>query len=248
MNRISFTEEIDKTRLSVSQITCWCMTIALHQAFGIGKTRLERVHTRMIELEEENSQLMVKQGKAAAAAARKAWFTGICDAEFRVPLLRAPRGNREKQLAMAGNNGASIAWQVYGRACVEVLGFGSERMKRLKEESWKNYQQFNAWAHEDLDWAMEKIRRCAEDALQSELVVLEDDGSGAKQAEREFAQMQWDHTQLKLSAAAASSNAAANHVVMQSEASIQRALEASLRETLESSLRMPSNIGLPVRR
>lgn len=108
MNRMNIAEEIDKTRLLVSQITCWCMTIALHQAFGVGKMRLDRVHTRMIELEEENSQLMVRRGKAAAAAAREAWFAGICGTEFRVPLLRAPRGNREKQLVMAGNNGASL--------------------------------------------------------------------------------------------------------------------------------------------
>ena len=38
----SFQTEMDDTQQAVSQIVCLCTTIALHQEFGVGKTRLDR--------------------------------------------------------------------------------------------------------------------------------------------------------------------------------------------------------------
>ena len=53
--RKSFQAEMDGTQQAISQIVCWCTTIALHQEFGVGKTRLDRITDRMNELEEQNS-------------------------------------------------------------------------------------------------------------------------------------------------------------------------------------------------
>ena len=39
----SFQTEMDDTQQAVSQIVCLCTTIALHQEFGVGKTRLDRI-------------------------------------------------------------------------------------------------------------------------------------------------------------------------------------------------------------
>ena len=41
----SFQTEMDDTQQAVSQIVCLCTTIALHQEFGVGKTRLDRIQT-----------------------------------------------------------------------------------------------------------------------------------------------------------------------------------------------------------
>ena len=43
----SFQTEMDDTQQAVSQIVCLCTTIALHQEFGVGKTRLERIKARI---------------------------------------------------------------------------------------------------------------------------------------------------------------------------------------------------------
>jgi len=169
-----FQVEMDRTQTDVGQITCWCITIALHQEFGVGHSRIGRVAARMNELEDRNAGVMLAKGTRAADAIREKWFDGICDPNFRVPLLRAPRGRREEQLTMAGNQAASIAWQIYAKACMDVLGFGAQRLERLKTESWKNYEQFNQWAHDDgLDVALEMLKRCAEAAMQEELKVME---------------------------------------------------------------------------
>ena len=42
-----FEAEMDDTRQAVGQIVGLCTTIALHQEFGVGKTRLERIKARI---------------------------------------------------------------------------------------------------------------------------------------------------------------------------------------------------------
>lgn len=185
--KTAFQVEMDRTGTDVGQITCWCITIALHQEFGVGHSRIGRVAARMNELEDRNAGVMLAKGTRAADAIREAWFDGICDPNFRVPLLRAPRGRREQQLTMAGNTAASIAWQIYAKACMDVLGFGSQRLERLKTESWKNYEQFNQWAHDDgLDVALEMLKRCAEAAMQEELMIMPDDTEQTREVHQEI--------------------------------------------------------------
>lgn len=59
-------------------------------------------------------------------------------------------------------------------ACVQELGFGADRLNRLYAEMRHNYEQLNEWGKTDgLDVAMEKLRRCACDALQTEDIVVE---------------------------------------------------------------------------
>lgn len=94
--------------------------------------------------------------------------------EFRVPALRTPRTRREQQLKMVGDRAATMAWQLMALACVQELGFGAERLNRLYAEMRHNYEQLNEWGKTDgLDVAMEKLRRCACDALQTEDIVVE---------------------------------------------------------------------------
>lgn len=70
--------------------------------------------------------------------------------------------------------GACTAWQLMALACVQELGFGADRLNRLYAEMRHNYEQLNEWGKTDgLDVAMEKLRRCACDALQTEDIVVE---------------------------------------------------------------------------
>lgn len=171
----SFQTQMDRTGTDAGQITCWCITIALHQVFGVGRKRLDQISDRMTELENENMALLLSDGTRKADALRESWLDGYCDPTFRVPMLRAPRGRKEQQLKMAGDSAASIAWQIYAKGCIDVLHFGSQRLEKLKTESWKNYEQFNGWANRDgLEVALEMLKRCAEDALQDKLKIVED--------------------------------------------------------------------------
>lgn len=95
--------------------------------------------------------------------------------EFRVPALRAARNRREQQLKIVGDRAATMAWQLHARACMEVLGFGPDRLNRLYDERRHNYDQMNTWGKEDgIDVAMERMRKCACDALKTDDIVVED--------------------------------------------------------------------------
>lgn len=87
--KMDLAAEIDLTQDSVVQLTSWCGQIALHELWGLGRTRLDRLN-------------------------------------------------------------------------------------RLYAEMRRNYEQLNEWGKEDgIDVAMEKLRRCACDALQTEEIVVE---------------------------------------------------------------------------
>lgn len=170
----SFQTEMDDTQQAVSQIVCLCTTIALHQEFGVGKTRLDRITDRIHDLEDQNTEVIMtpdangRPSKARAEAIRESWLAGYVTSDYRIPMLRAPRGRKEQQYQIAGNKAARIAWQIYAKAVIDILHYGPERLERLRKESHANYEQLNQWAHEDgLDVAMEKLRRCAADAMQA---------------------------------------------------------------------------------
>ena len=176
----SFQTEMDDTQQAVSQIVCLCTTIALHQEFGVGKTRLDRITDRIHDLEDQNTEVIMtpdangRPSKARAEAIRESWLAG-------------------QQDQIAGNKAARIAWQIYAKAVIDILHYGPERLERLRKESHANYEQLNQWAHEDgLDVAMEKLRRCAADAMQApDLEVTDIDGSkDAAEVDKEFRKQQ----------------------------------------------------------
>ena len=180
--KMSLSAEMDLTQDSVVQLTCWCGQIALHELWGLGRTRLDRI-TRRKELLGSQSLAVVmqpdKNGMPQTEKARRLRAEAIpkgVPTEFRVPALRTPRTRREQQLKMVGDRAATMAWQLMALACVQELGFGADRLNRLYAEMRHNYEQLNEWGKTDgLDVAMEKLRRCACDALQTEDIVVENE-------------------------------------------------------------------------
>lgn len=176
---MNFEKQMDDARTEAAQITCWCLTIALHQDFGVGASRLEKLAAKINELEDANILTMMQHGTREADEQRIGWMQGKTETSFQVPLIRAPRGRKEQQLRMARDDAASTAWQVYAAACIAYLGFGPERLERLRQTGRDNYAQFNCWAQENgIEVAMEWLKRCAEDALKEECRVVDNDESG----------------------------------------------------------------------
>ena len=146
-----FETEMDDTRQAVGQIVCLCTTIALHQEFGVGKTRLERIKARIDELENQNTEVIMtpdangRPSKDKAEAIRENWLAGCVSSDYRIPMVRMPRGRKEQQYRMAGDRAAKIAWQIYAKAVIDVLHYGPDRLERLRKESHANYEQLNKW-------------------------------------------------------------------------------------------------------
>ena len=96
-----FETEMDDTRQAVGQIVGLCTTIALHQEFGVGKTRLERIKARIDELENQNTEVIMtpdaygRPSKDKAEAIRESWLAGYVSSDYRIPMVRLPRGRKE---------------------------------------------------------------------------------------------------------------------------------------------------------
>lgn len=171
---MDFQQKMDETRGAVSQITCWCALIALHQEFGVGAERLNRIQDELVNVQEEYSNRLVKDGSRGADIWLRDQVAGRGPVEFRIPMMRAPRGRKEQQLRMVGNESASIAWQMYALSCIRVLGYGEIRITRLHEEARKNYDQVNGWTKEGgLEYAFAQICKCAKLALREDLEVID---------------------------------------------------------------------------
>lgn len=176
--KMNLRQELDLTRDGTAEMTRWCIIIALHQCFGVGKDRLNRIELRAEELGLESLNIaMQANGKGMPStdqsrAMRDNWMPEGVEPEFRVPVLRAPRTRREQQLRMAGDVAASMVWTLYAKACMELLGYGAGRLNRLKQAALANYRQVNEEGRADgLDVAMEHLRRCACDALQTDDIL-----------------------------------------------------------------------------
>ena len=193
-NKMSLTTELDLTREGTAEMTRWCILIALHQSFGIGAARLNKILARAEKLGQESLDVAMTVNDRGmpstdrSLALRRSWMPEGVDPDFRVPVLHSPRTRRQEQLRMAGNVAASMVWTLCAEACIEELGFGAVRLNRLKEEALANYRQINEEGHTDgLDVAMEHLRRCAEDALKEEVTVDDQpDEDRVRQSERDY--------------------------------------------------------------
>ena len=171
---MTFERQMDETRGATAQITCWCALIALHQEFGVGADRLNRIQDDLEKIQDLYSGKLAESGSKAADK----WLCGQINdrgpLDFRVPVLRAPRKRKEQQLRMAGDSAASIAWRMYELAVIRVLGYGKTRLTRLLDESRKNYAQVNGWAKEGgMEYAFSQICKCAKLALREDLEVID---------------------------------------------------------------------------
>ena len=171
-NKMSLMTELDLTREGTAEMTRWCILIALHQSFGIGAARLNKILARAEKLGQESLDVAMTVNDRGmpstdrSLALRRSWMPRNVDPDFRVPVLRSPRTRREEQLRMAGDVAAGMVWTLCAKACMDELGFSTERLLRLKEEALANYRQVNEEGHADgLDVAMEHLRRCAQAAL-----------------------------------------------------------------------------------
>ena len=193
-NKMSLMTELDLTREGTAEMTRWCILIALHQSFGIGAARLNKILAWAEKLGQESLDVAMTVNDRGmpstdrSLALRRSWMPEGVDPDFRVPVLHSPRTRRQEQLRMAGNVAASMVWTLCAEACIEELGFGAVRLNRLKEEALANYRQMNEEGHTDgLDVAMEHLRRCAEDALKEEVTVDDQpDEDRVRQSERDY--------------------------------------------------------------
>lgn len=63
--KMNLAAEIDLTQDSVVQLTCWCGQIALHELWGLGRVRLDRITRRQEQLGSESLAVVMAAGRRA---------------------------------------------------------------------------------------------------------------------------------------------------------------------------------------
>lgn len=123
-NKMSLTTELDLTREGTAEMTRWCILIALHQSFGIGAARLNKILARAEKLGQESLNVAMTVNDRGmpstdrSLALRRSWMPRNVDPDFRVPVLRSPApGGKSScgwratwQLAWSGRSAPKPAW------------------------------------------------------------------------------------------------------------------------------------------
>ena len=93
-NKMSLTTELDLTREGTAEMTRWCILIALHQSFGIGAARLNKILARAEKLGQESLDVAMTVNDRGmpstdrSLALRRSWMPEGVAPDFRVPVLR----------------------------------------------------------------------------------------------------------------------------------------------------------------
>ena len=69
--KLNLTQEMDLTREGTAEMTRWCIIIALHQCFGVGKDRLNKLENRAEELGYESMSWAMDRLRRCAEDALK---------------------------------------------------------------------------------------------------------------------------------------------------------------------------------
>lgn len=156
------------------------MTIALHEVFGLGRERLEKVNKRRNEVNGEVLRIMAKCGRPLEATQNaEAWLRSRMPQgtpwELLIPNAKGvAKTHTELKIKGAVDEAATLEWRVYAVACAEVLGFRAARMNRLYDATMDNYRQLNQWVLEEgVDVALEWFRRAAAQGYGTKVEVLD---------------------------------------------------------------------------
>ena len=148
-------QEREDQRDRSAQLFMWCIVVSMHQDDGIGASRLLRACNEMDAFEKKYQTAILYGSSKNATDAMRENIKGICDFEVRLPV--------------------EIAWLVMAATCHETFGYGRDRLARLKQNSMNNYKQYLEWEKEDKDLALDRLRRCVQDALKEDLRVTDTD-------------------------------------------------------------------------
>lgn len=178
--KMSLENRITLAQNNAIDFTHACMTIALHEVFGLGRERLQKVDKRRNEVNGEVLRIMAECGRAHEARRNaEAWLRSRMPEgtpwELLIPNAKGvAKTHTELKIKGAVDEAATLEWRVYAVACAEVLGFRAARMNRLYDATMDNYRQLNQWVLEEgVDVALEWFRRAAAQGYGTEVEVLD---------------------------------------------------------------------------
>lgn len=136
-------ERVEKNREAAGHVISLCFMVALHDSYGIGKDRLDRV------INSANGALerfaVNKRGVGMERAKKKLneELEGLLTEHFVLPASKAPKSNRDWALLGERREAAEIVVKCYALGARQALGFGVERLNETVRATEDVFRQFN---------------------------------------------------------------------------------------------------------
>lgn len=144
-------QRVEKNREAAGHVISLCFMVALHDRYGVGKDRLDRVVNAANGALERFT--INKRGVGMERAKKKLneELEGLLDGNFVLPATKPPKTNREWVMLGEQRDAADIVVKCYALGTREALGFGAERLNGTVKATEAVFREFAEWA-EGGDW------------------------------------------------------------------------------------------------
>lgn len=134
-------ERLDDHREETGNVLIVCILAAIYDKYGIGEMRLRRVVDCANEFSAKYALDKQVRGEGQAKAGLTAAVQQIMP-PFLLPALSAPKTEREAVQLAARREAADTVMKIYVQAMHKALGFGTDRVAVVVEETENNFRQF----------------------------------------------------------------------------------------------------------
>lgn len=144
-------QRVQENREAAAQVIALCFLVGLHDRYGTGKERLDRVQNAA---NGELDRFTLNKRAVGMERAKKKLneeLEGLYDGNFVLPVTKTPKTNRDWALLGEQRDAADIVVKCYALGTRKALGFGAERLAGAIKATEEVFREFASWA-EGGDW------------------------------------------------------------------------------------------------
>lgn len=139
-------QRAEENRAAAAHVISLCFMVALHDRYGVGKERLDRVvNAANAELEKFT---LNKHGVGMERAKRelREKAGGLLTVKFVLPATKLPKTKRDWAMLWEQREAAEIVVNCYALGTRRALGFGAERLNETVCATEEVFRKFGEWA------------------------------------------------------------------------------------------------------
>lgn len=144
-------KRVEENRTAAAHVISLCFMVALHDRYGVGKDRLDRVVDAANGVLDRFTVNKRAVGMERAKKMLNEELEGLLDGNFVLPVTKTPKTNREWAMLGEQRDAADIVVKCYALGTRKALGFGTERLNGTVRATEDVFREFAAWA-EGGDW------------------------------------------------------------------------------------------------
>lgn len=144
-------QRVQENREAAAHVISLCFMVGLHDRYGVGKDRLDRVVDAANGVLDRFTVNKRAVGMERAKKMLNEELEGLLDGNFVLPVTKTPKTTREWAVLGEQRDAADIVVKCYALGTRKALGFGTERLNGTVRATEDVFREFAAWA-EGGDW------------------------------------------------------------------------------------------------